>query len=84
VVLLIGFAWMNYAWILWNMPEWKHRLEALAIRIRGDDFQRQSRSLSGSTAEECGGVRVRKNPASASGCALKAFLLGRLPSCCSL
>jgi len=76
-VLLIGFAWMNYGWILWNMPAWKHRLEVLALRTCGDDFERQSRALSGSTAEDCGRVRVRRNPASASECALRAFQEGR-------
>jgi hypothetical protein len=74
---VVGFVWLNYGWILWNMPTWNHRLEAVALRILGDEFDRQSRALSGSAATDCGRVGIRGNPAPASECALKAFQAGK-------
>ncbi len=77
LAVVVGFVWLNYGWILWNMPTWKHRLEAVAVRTLGDDFDRQSSALSGSAATDCGRVGIHGNPSPASECALKAFQAGK-------
>ena len=72
--LIIGFlVWLNYGWMLWNMPVWRNRIEAVALRRFGDAWERQSRRLSGPYAIDCGRVGVHRSPATATECALKAF-----------
>ena len=71
---LIGFLiWLNYGWILWNMPVWEKHLGAFALRTLGDAWQSQSQKLSGPYAINCGRVGVFGNPKAATECVLKAF-----------
>jgi hypothetical protein len=75
---VIGFlVWLNYGWLVWNMPLWRSRVEVVAIHTLGDAWEQQSRRLSGSRAIDCGRVRVRGNPKAATECALKAFHEGK-------
>jgi hypothetical protein len=77
-ILIIGFlVWLNYGWMLWNMPKWEQRVGTFALRTFGDAWQRESRVLSGHHATDCGRVQVRGNPETATECALKAFREGR-------
>jgi hypothetical protein len=69
--------WFNYGWLVWNLPPWQRRLEAAALRTFGDAWDRQSRRLSGTHATNCGRVRVRGDPRTATECALQAFRAGR-------
>lgn len=80
IVSTFAFAfliWFNYAWALWSLPAWRYRLEAVALRTLGDAWERESRTLIGSHATDCGRVRIRANPAIATECALKAFRAGK-------
>jgi hypothetical protein len=77
-VVIIGFiGWLNYGWILWNTPAWTRRVEASALRSFGDAWERQSRKLGGPHAVDCGRVRIRSSPDSATQCALNAFHNGK-------
>ena len=78
VISVAGFAcaflvWFNYAWTLWNVPAWRHRLEGVALSTFGDTWERQSRTLIGSHATDCGRVGILSDPTTATECALKAF-----------
>jgi hypothetical protein len=80
IAAIFGFAfivWFNYAWALWNLPPWRDRLEAFALTTLGDDWERQSRTLIGSHATDCGRVGILANPSTATECALKAFRAGK-------
>jgi len=77
-VLTIGFlVWLNYGWLLWNLPVWRSWVEAAALRTFGDAWERQSRKLSGDHAVDCGRVRVHRSAEAATECALKAFHAGK-------
>jgi len=52
-------------------------VEAFALHALGDDWERQSRKLSGPRAADCGRVGVRGSPTAATECALKAFREGK-------
>ncbi len=71
------FVWFNYAWALWNLPSLTRRLETVALNTFGDAWERQSRTLSGSHATDCGRVGIRANPAIATECAVKSFRAGK-------
>jgi hypothetical protein len=74
VVTVVGFLiWLNYGWILWHLPMWKHRVETVALLRFGDTWERQSVQLAGPLAIDCGRVRVHGDPTAASACGLDAF-----------
>ena len=74
---VVGFlVWLNYGWTLWNLPIWDHQVGAFVLKTFGDDWEIQSRKLSGPHGIDCGRVRVRGNPNSANECALEAFRAG--------
>lgn len=76
--LILGFLiWLNYGWILWNMPAWEGRFGAFALHTFGDAWESQSQKISGPHAINCGRVGVRGNPKVATECALKAFREGK-------
>ena len=78
VIVVVGFLiWLNYGWILWNLPTWRHRIEAFALLRLGDAWERLSLQLAGPGARDCGRVRVHGNPTAASDCGLTAFRLGK-------
>ena len=78
VIAVIGFViWLNYGWVLWNLPTWKHRVEGFALLRFGDAWEKQSRQLGGAQASDCGRVRVRGDPTAASACGLNAFHQGK-------
>ena len=50
---------------------------AFAVRSLGDAWERQSQSLSGPHATDCGRVGIRGNPKAATECALRSFREGK-------
>jgi len=84
-LILGSLIWLNYGWIwiFWNVQmqeknaPWKTGFGGLALQAFGDDWERQSRKLSGPHATNCGRVGVRGNPKAATECALKAFREGK-------
>jgi hypothetical protein len=78
VIATVGFAiWLNYGWILWNFPTWKHQVEGYALLRFGDAWEMQSRQLGGPRAAECGRVGIHADPTVASACGLNAFHQGK-------
>lgn len=74
VILVIGFVvWLNYGWILWNLPLWQRRAGKIAIATWGDAWEKKSQQLGGPHAINCGRIRIRENPEAATECALRAF-----------
>ena len=78
VIVVIGFViWLNYGWILWNLPTLKRQVEGLALLRFRDAWEKRSRQLGGPRETDCGRVRVRGDPTAASACGLNAFGQGK-------
>jgi hypothetical protein len=78
VIAVVGFViWLNYAWILWNLPTWKRQIEGFALVRFGDAWDKQSRQLGGPHATDCGRVKVHGDPTAVSACGLSAFHRGK-------
>lgn len=74
VAIIIGaLVWLNYGWLLWNLPSWKGKVGALALHKFGDAWETEGRRLSGRHAIDCGRVTIHDVAAAATKCALKAF-----------
>jgi hypothetical protein len=72
-VATIGVVWLNYGWIMWNLPLWKRKVEGMALQTFGDAWETEGRQLSGRRAIDCGRVTVHESATVATECALKAF-----------
>jgi hypothetical protein len=73
VAIIGALVWLNYGSILWNLPSWKGKVEALVLHRFGDAWETEGRQLSGRLAIDCGRVTVHEHATEATECALKAF-----------
>ncbi|SRR6266851_3509635 len=73
VITVIGFLlWLNYGW-LWNYRPWNSKSEGVPLPTFGDAWEWESRYLSSPAATDCGRVKVKEIPKTATECGLKAF-----------